>query len=215
VCPNIPGFQSSTSQCKSCEASLSSQDTIACVVESKTATNLTQNLVDANNTTAHAGDTISYTLYAKNTGKAQVSAFIMQENLSDVLDYATVTDLDGGILGGNDIVAWPAHTIAAGATESHTISVKVKSPIPETPASASDPGHFDLTMTNVYGNAINIKLPPTIIQAAQKLPNTGPGTGLFISTCVLLVAGYFFARSRLLAREANLAMHEANGAGDL
>ena len=214
VCPNIPGIQTTTSQCKPCTAALSSQDTIACVAESKAAANLTQNIPDANNTTAHAGDTIRYTLYAKNTGKASVTKFVMQENLSDVLDYADVVSLDGGSMDSNDIVSWPAATIAAGTILNHQITVKVKSPIPATPTSSSDPGHFDLIMTNVYGNAININLPPVnIVQASQKLPNTGPGTSITIVSFIVLITGYFAARARLLSREAAIAIQETTAGG--
>ena len=65
-------------------------------------------------------------------------------------------------------------------------------------------------MTNTYGNTINIHLPgsptATITTAATSLPNTGPGTGLFIAAIVLMGAGYFYARARLLARESVLAL---------
>lgn len=201
--------------CKPCDESVSSADTTACITVSKTATNNTQNILDANNTTAQAGDTITYTLHAKNAGKATVKDYVFQENISDVLDYADVVDLYGGTLSSDKVVKWPAQDIAAKSEGTVKLRVKVKDPIPQTPAGLSDPGHFDLVMTNVYGNTINIKLPgsptKTVETAAASLPNTGPGTSLLIGGIIVMFAGYFVARSRLLATEAELAVK--NNAG--
>jgi uncharacterized repeat protein (TIGR01451 family) len=207
---SIPATDSS---CKPCTDSLSSTDSLACVKIHKSASNPTQGITDANNTTAKPGDVIVYTLYAQNTGKSVVKSYVFQENLSDVLDYADVTDLHSGTIDNTThVVSWPAEDVQAGATATKQITVKVKAQIPNTPASSSDPGHFDMIMTNVYGNTVNINLPPTVITTVAlvtttTLPNTGPGTGLFFSFAIVLVASYFFFRSRLLAKEATIAIH--------
>jgi hypothetical protein len=219
VCPDVAGIQTSTDECTPCQEALSSEDTIACLQFSKTASDPTQNISNADGATAHAGDTIIYNLYAKNSGTTKVSQFVIQENMSDVLDYATITDFHGGSIDSNNILSWPAQDISPGATATQQITVQVKNPIPQTTPSASNPGDYDLTMTNVYGNTVNIHLPQTIVAAAQQLtttlPNTGPGTGLFISAGVTLIVGYFFARSRLLVRETSLAMQDTTISGGL
>ena len=88
----------------------------------------------------------------------------------------------GGTKDANNIVVWAKQDIAAGATATVQITIKVKDPIPQTPVSSSDPEHFNLIMTNVYGNTINIKLPGSpekqVEMAAATLPNTGPGETL-------------------------------------
>ena len=166
---------------------------------------------------AHAGDTITYSLFAKNNGKGAVKDFVFQENMSDVLDYAAIIDLHGGQLDANNIVTWPAAAINAGATAQQQITVQVKNPIPQTPVSTSDGGHFDLTMTNVYGNTVNITLPgdvtKTVETVAATLPNTGPGTSLFFGAAVVMLAGYFFSRARLLATETSIALQDNNSGG--
>jgi uncharacterized repeat protein (TIGR01451 family) len=216
VCSSIPGVQTDISQCKSCNESVNSQDTLACVQRHKTASNTTQSFADANNTTAQPNDKIVYTLYAANAGKATVKAFVFQENLSDVLDYAVVTDLHHGVIdNATGVVTWPAQDIKAGATVTEQIEIQIKPTIVNTPASSSDPAHFDMIMTNVYGNTINIKLPPNVITTVAAvttttLPNTGPGAGLFFSFAIMLITGYFFARSRLLAKEATIAIQVNN-----
>jgi hypothetical protein len=67
-------------------------------------------------------------------------------------------------------------------------------------------------MTNVYGNAVNIKLPgsptKTIETTTTSLPNTGPGTTLILAGLTVMFASYFYARSELLAKESTIALHE-------
>ncbi|GAC1498892.1 MAG: hypothetical protein NVS1B10_01080 [Candidatus Saccharimonadales bacterium] len=207
----------SDTACKPCEASQSSQDSLACVTVHKTAANTTAGIPDANNTTANPGNVIVYTLYAENKGKAPVKGYVFEENLSDVMDYADPTDISGGNINGEKVIVWPAVDIPAGSTATKTVSVMVKNPIPSTPTSTSDANHYDLEMTNVYGNTINIKVPPTPAKAVEvatttTLPNTGPGTSLFMAASIVIIAGYFYGRSRLLARESAIAIKNVSQA---
>lgn len=217
MCQYNSALPASSPECKPCDKSISSADTLACVSVHKSAANLTQNLPDANNTQAHASDTIVYTLYAQNSGKSTVKNFVFQENISDVLDYADVTDYHGSTKDANNLLTWPAVDIKAGETATERVTVKVKDVIPQTPVSSSDPGHFDLVMTNVYGNTINISLPgsaPKAIETvATKLPNTGPGTSLFVGAVLVVAAGFFYSRSRLLAVESRIAVQENTSGG--
>jgi uncharacterized repeat protein (TIGR01451 family) len=214
-CQYDTSIPSASSECVPCAASLSTQDTLACVTVHKTAANLTENIVDANNTTAHSGDVILYTIYADNTGKGAVNQFVFQENLSDVMDYATPTDLHGGSIDSNDVVTWPSQTLDAGQTATQQITVEVKNPIPTTPEDPADPGHFDSVMTNVYGNTVNINVPQTpttaVETASTTLPNTGPGTSIFIAALIVLISAYFYNRARLLAKESAIIAQEHSG----
>ncbi len=204
-----------------CTGAINNEDTLVCVVEHKTAANTTQGLTDANNTTAQPGDIIVYTLYAHNTASVTVKNFLFQESLSDVLVYADVTDAHGGTLDPTTgLVTWPTQNLAPGQTATEQVTVMVKKDpsgqVPQTPPDPGDPGRFDLLMTNTYTNAINIAVPggPTRVAAtaATKLVNTGPGTSLFIAAAIMVAAGYFYSRSRLLATEASLVVHDsANG----
>ncbi len=191
---------------KPCEAAQTTQDLTACLDFHKKARNITANVTNANGTTARPGDIVEYTLLITNNGKVTVPKFVVQESISDILDYAVATDLHGGKQDKNGLVSWPALDIGSKKTVSKLITVKVKDPLPTTPASTSDPKHFDMTMTNVYGDTINIKLPPPVTKqteliTTQTLPNTGPGASLIIGFSVTAIVGYFFARSRLMAAE--------------
>ena len=204
-------------ECKPCDKSVSSVDLLACVERHKTALNQTQNLPDANNTTAHAGDVIVYTLTTKNNGKADIKDFIVFENMSDVLDYATITDPQGGTVDTNGAISWMAVTLKAGETITNKITIKVKDPLPSTPVGTTDGAHYDNYMTNVYGDTVTIQIPEApakVVQtAATALPNTGPGTSVAITASILILAGYFYSRSRLLASEAFIAVQDNNSGG--
>ena len=198
----------SSPECKPCTASANIYDAIDCLTYSKAASNTTQSIADANNTTAKAGDVIQYTLSVTNTGKAPVKDFVIQENISDVLDYANSLSLNGGTLGSSNILSWPANTIPGGKTVQVQFSIQVKNPVPTNPPAADDPQGFNMIMTNVYGNTINIKVQPPITVAtaqvaAKSLPNTGPGLNIFIMSVFSMLAGYFYFRSRLLVHETS------------
>jgi uncharacterized repeat protein (TIGR01451 family) len=218
VCQYNASIIASDSECKPCTSLTSSENLLACLSTHKTVGNVTAGIVDANGTTAHAGDVLTYTLSAQNNGKKTIMGFVFNDNISDTLDYSDVTDLHGGQLDTSDVVSWPGVDIKGGETVTKQITIKVKDPIPATPVSASDPGHFDLTMTNVFNNAVNVKVPAPAVKVveiqAAKLVNTGPGTGLFIAAAVMIAAGYFYSRSRLLATESSIAVRD-NTIGEL
>jgi uncharacterized repeat protein (TIGR01451 family) len=183
----------------------------------KKAKNLTQNIEDANDTTAKPGDEIEYALVTNNYGEGEAKDIILKpEELADILEYANLdlNSLDGAVFD-NDTqsLAWDKPvTIKPSESITKTFRVKVKDPLPQTPSPSGNPGSYDLVMTNVYGNTINIKLPGGVVknteQVSQTLPNTGPGEALAIGGTLAVVSGYFFARSRLMAKELALVKQE-------
>lgn len=206
-CPYKSSITRDDPACKPCEASETEKDAEACLVLSKKARNNTQNIANADGTMAAGGDSITYTLSVKNGGKEKVNDFVITENIADISDYADITDLNGAKQEGV-MIAWPPTDLSPGETVRKTLTVKVKNPIPRTPISASDPSRFDLVMNNVYGNAINIKLPPDVIKTTETitktLPNTGPGETMLAIVGITVVVSYFFARSRLFAKELDI-----------
>lgn len=220
VCPNVPGEQTNKDECYPCPEAKNNDATTACLELTKTASNPTQKISDANGTMAFANDTVLYTLKVTNKGTQAVKGFVIEENMSDVLEYAEITDMHGGQKDDKQIVRWPKQDIAAGTSIQKQISVKIKDPVPQTPISASDPASFDLVMTNVYyGTSVSIKLPSGTVKSTeavvQSLPSTGPGTTLAVAFGVITVAGYFFARSRLLAKELSIITTDFSSTGGL
>lgn len=217
ACPNLDGLQLSEQECKPCEESQTSTDLTACLEYKKSAKNITKQVADANGTMASPGDIIEYTLTTTNNGKKTINDHQVSEGVADVLDYADIINLHGGTKGAYEIVTWPKQSIGANKSVAHSITVKVKDILPSTPASSSDPEHFDMVMTNVYGNAVSIKLPPSIVKqteiAVTTLPNTGPGTSLVIGFGLTVFIGFFFARSRLLAKELDVIRADFGSVG--
>ncbi len=209
---------------KLCEAAQTGQDIKPCLEMHKKASNITQKINNANGTKAKAGDTIEYTLIVKNTARITFKAFVVKEDIGDILEYAKVTKLGGATQTGTNL-KWPSVDIPAGQTIQKQFTVKVKDPIPQTPSpcvvKAVKPcpssSSFDLKMTNVYGDTITISLPGAIIKQSeiitQELPNTGPGTSLIIGFVVTSIAGYFFARSRLMAKELDIVRKDFSTGG--
>jgi uncharacterized repeat protein (TIGR01451 family) len=218
-CPYNPNITLPDAACKPCDSSINSSDKIACLNLSKTVRNDTTGLADANGTTAQAGNVLTYTLFVQNTGKGDVKDYTFIDVMSDTLDYATISDLHGGTMDDTHTVTWPAETIPAGKTVSHQITFQVKSPIPETPTGVSDGAHFDLVMSNTFGNTVNVSVPGGVVKVvegqATKLVNTGPGTSLAIAAAVMVLAGFFFSRSRLLSVEADLSVKHNTVSGGM
>ncbi|MCA9332374.1 hypothetical protein KDA00_00705 [Candidatus Saccharibacteria bacterium] len=203
-----------------CLESNDNQNDTECLILSKKATNETQDIENADGTVAAAGDTIVYRLFTKNTStNTTIKNYVVQENLIDVLQYADIINLSGGKLDQYGIAVWPGVDIKPGETIEKKIVVKIKNPIPQTPVSTSDPGSYDMKLTNIYGNVINVKLPPNIVKTTEyvtkELPNTGPGETLAAGFVIFSVAGYFFMRSRLIAKEADIIRSEYATSGGM
>lgn len=203
-----------------CAEDKKGEDDTKCLILSKKASNQTQNIDNADGTVAHAGDTIVYTLSTKNTSdNTTIKDYVIQENLIDIKQYADVLNLSGGKEDKYGVVTWPAIDIKPNETINKKIVVRIKNPIPNTPVSVSDPGSYDMKLTNVYGNVVNIKLPPSVVKTTEyvskQMPNTGPGETLAVGFVVVSIAGYFFMRSRLLAKEADLIRSDYASSGGL
>ena len=141
----------------------------------------------------------------------------MVYDLSYVLDYANIIRVNKADINQNDIISWLPANILPGKSLVHHITVRIKNPIPQTPPSTSDPMYFDHIMTNVYGNTINIYLPKTpitvVTNTTTSLPNTGPGSSVIFAALVTIIAGYFFLRAKLLAKETRIVIQDNNWRG--
>jgi hypothetical protein len=75
-----------------------------------------------------------------------------------------------------------------------------------------------MKMINIYGNTVEIELPSspikTVEQTVTKLPSTGLGANMIISTLMIMAATYFYFRSRTMVKEVGLVKQQFNyGAG--
>lgn len=232
VCPSNPSVAKDSPQCNPCpvdgKGNIDAEDAAcqpckedgneneSCTELHKTARNITQQIQNANGTKANPGDSIEYTLSVKNRGKTTRQDFVIEENMDDVLEYADIIDANGATFSESPVkmLNWSPVDIRPNETISRTILIKIKSPLPATPASTSDPLSFDLKMVNVYGDTVQIELPnnpiKSVEQTVSSLPSTGPGMSIAVTTTVLVLATYFFFRSRLMNKELGLVRQQFN-----
>lgn len=170
---------------------------------------------DANGATAQPGEKITYTLTTANTGNGVAKAYQVNEPISDILEYATLTSPGGGSVNANGVITWPKADIGAGKTQTNTFTVTVKSPIPVTPSGKSDPESFDLCMDNVYGNTIRTCLPAPVEkeveEVAAELPETGAGTTAMLVFGAIGMVMFFYFRNRQLMLEVKILRGEFYG----
>ncbi len=185
---------------------------IAPKILSKKVANVTKGVTDANGSTASAGDILEYTLITQNTAKKLDVKHTTTESIRDLLDYAELSDAGTAKLDADKNLVWPEATIVAGAQLKQVFKVKVKDVIASTPTSISDAGTFDLKMVNVYGNSTTVNLASptklTIQRTAEQLPHTGPGSSLVLTFFAVIVLGFFYSRSRVLAKEVDIVRYE-------
>ncbi len=182
----------------------------------KKVSNLTQKIDDANNTLANAGDTLEYTLSVSNIGNQDADNYVIDsDSIIDILEYADLVSYESGSYDKvNQRITWPATTIPAGGTVLKKFQVKIKSPLPTTVTSLSDPTSFDHKLRNEFGgNVVVVNLDTPLISktyeiTTTKIPNTGPGSSILVSLLAVMVVGYFYSRSRLLAKEVDIIKAE-------
>jgi uncharacterized repeat protein (TIGR01451 family) len=180
----------------------------------KSAINRVQNNSDATKTKANGGDIIIYTITAKNNGKA-MGTVALEDDLTDTLEYATLTDNGGASFNQSTrVLSWGNTSLKAGATTSRTFIITVKNPVPAMAQNHGTPASYDCIMSNIVRadgeGGINVPvscpLPKEVVEQTivKQLPSTGPGENMMFGGIVLVVVAYFWARSKQLGKEVRL-----------
>lgn len=228
-CALNPALVQSSPDCKACENDQTvwyhDAKCVSVFALSKSVSNITQNIADANNHTAQPGDQLQYTLTVKNTGNT-TGTYTLADSLSDVSEYADIVDLGGGILQQNGslnvtpssqtaaqslvspAVAWTAMAVKPGESVKRVVMVRVKSTIPATPVNAANLKSYDCQMNNTFGNTLTVPVacPPakTAEAVTTQLPHTGPTETMLFAGITLAVVAYFYARVRQTKQEIRL-----------
>lgn len=212
-CPTNPDIWYKDAACVPTECT--DESCVGGLIEQKTAVNLDQSSADAASVLAMPSDRISYTVSVENKGSAPVTKSI-EEALEDVLQYAVVADTGGGTFNAETkTLSWPAVEIKAGEKQSRTFMVRLASSIAATNTGTSDEASYDCTMTNTFGNSININVEcpvqkVVVEQLVGELPETGPGENLIFSGILLSIVTYFYARARQTGKEIRLIRRDIN-----
>jgi uncharacterized repeat protein (TIGR01451 family) len=180
----------------------------------KRAKNKTKDISDANGTTASAGDIIEYSLTTTNSGTGAANGYIIKpDSLGRVLEYADMKEVgDATFDSSTQQLSWAPIDIKPGESVTKVFSVQIKSPIPTTAPSTSDPAGRQYTICNKYGNETCVKIDkpfaPAVQGTAEQLPHTGPGESLFLTFLAVCLVGFFYSRSRVLAKEIDIVRYE-------
>ena len=226
-CPLNPDLVQSHPDCKPCENDSSvwykDKDCTSTYELNKTVRNVSQLVNGANNTTVKPGDRIEYRLSVKNTGN-KTGTYVIQDNLSDVLEYADVIDTGGGALTKKDattpvekvnVISWPAIEIKPGTTIEKIVSIQIKATIPATPQGLGNPESYNCRMVNNFAGknttlVVDCPTPKIIERVVTELPKTGPGENMLFGGLLIAIVTYFYARARQMKKEIRLIRRDVN-----
>lgn len=216
-CPLNPALTINDKECQPCpgDDSLWVKDP-ACaaqIVKTKEGTNLTTKK-PATEAAVKASEELSFTLTARNEGKAKAT-IAFTDNLDDTLEYAALTNNGGGTYNKETKeLSWGTVTLEPGQEVKKTFVVKLQSAITSAPKGISEGSSYDCKLTNVFGNSVTIPVdcPPAKIveQTVTQLPKTGPTENIIFGSIIFAVAAYFYARSRQLKKEVRLVRRDLN-----
>lgn len=214
-CPLNPGLPINDPDCQPCPANpdlwVKDENCSAKVIRHKQATNLITN-TDAQTVIAKADHRIEYVLTVKNEGFAEAT-FTMEDELADVLEYATLFDRGGGTLNEQTkTLSWGEITLQPGEQQKRSYVVRLASIISPMSRGASDPTSYDCRMVNTFGNTVEIEVdcptPKVIEQVVPELPKTGPTENMIFGGIILAIVTFFYLRSRQLDKEVRLVRRE-------
>ncbi|MCA9347517.1 DUF11 domain-containing protein [Candidatus Saccharibacteria bacterium] len=203
----------------SCEVDETPVPQFTRISNSKKVRNITQNTDFSSQVNAKAGDVLEYQINVTNSGNIDQLDYVIQpDTLGDVLEYADITQQNDALYNSVDEkLSWPATTIVAGSTVTKSFRVTVKSPIPSTPASLSDPLSFDYKMNNFFGNSVTVDVskptPAKIQQNVSALPQTGGESALIFTFIGVLIIAFFYSRTKLLSKEIDVIRYEYSRGG--
>lgn len=226
-CPLNPDIVQSNPDCKPCEDDKTiwykDKGCTSTYELNKTVKNVSQLVNNANNTTAKPGDRIEYRLSVKNTGN-KTGVYTIEDNLSDVLEYADIIDTGGGTLAKKDastpvekvnVISWPAIEIKPGVTIEKIVSIQIKATIPATAKGQGNPESYNCRMVNHFSGKdtmlnVDCPTPKVVEQVVAELPKTGPTENVVFGGLLIAVVTYFYARARQMKKEVRLIRRDLN-----
>lgn len=197
-----------------CISSSNAINSSNCLERSVKVRNITSQINDANNSSAKPGDAIEYTLSVQNKSQNTIEKQVLTENVDDVLEYSDIIDASSAIYQEKPVksLTWQPIDISPNQTVSRTILVKVKSTLPSTPASTSDPLAFDQKLALANGNTVVVTLPvratKAIEQTIAQLPIVITPLSFGITFFLFVLTLYFYQRARIIAQELDVLLQE-------
>src|SRR3989344_4792122 len=132
--------------------------------------------VSASTTTAVPGDSVVFTLNAENPNDETISGYVMEANISDVTNQASLVEASGASYNSaTNSLVWTPRDIPPHESISQTFSVKVNS-LPS--------GSTSTTMRISFNNELAVEIGPT----------SGASEFVPVLLAALLTAGFIFRR---------------------
>lgn len=209
--------------CQPCQydSTLYAQDEncIPQTVLSKEAKNISRGGANADLATALPGDRIQFDLRTTNLSQQTINTTI-QEDISDILEYAFVMQDGGGAVDPNtNTISWNNIPIKSGETDTRTFVIQINDVIASAPRAANEPAAYDCAITNSYGNTINIFMAcpvgKVVENTIKQLPTINIATNIVFSTLLLLIVSYLYARSRQISRELRIVRNILSKGGPM
>jgi hypothetical protein len=184
------------------------------ITRSVDAANLSLSGKNAASSVANPGDRIQFNLHTTNKGSAKINA-VVQDNLVDLLEYATVIDAGGGTFDQSaKIISWGTVALGNKQTDIRSFVIQINDNIPATPQAMDNPLSYDCIITSIYSNTLNVSLSCPLSKqlenTVRQLPETGVGANVAFAAIVLMVVIYFYSRSRQLNRELKVIRRDFN-----
>lgn len=144
--------------------------------------NITQNQ-DATTVKNHPGDVIRYTANVKNLGPDDLVDYEMKVYIKDILKYATIVDLGGGVIEGEYIKFPPIlQAFDCNCSNANYFKVKLKDSVCEVPTLSAKYEYVTVTIPIECQ-----KLPPPPVVPTK----TGPEMIVFIVLGLLIASGSY------------------------
>lgn len=214
-CAINPDLPANSPDCQPCpgnpELWVKDEECSAKVIRNKKATNLVAG-ADATTVVAKANDRIEYVLTARNDGSAPAE-FDFEDDLSDILEYSTLSDRGGGELDEQTkVISWKGVHLEPGESQSRTYVIQLAGQISAMSRGTSDPSSYDCQLLNTFGDTIEIAVdcpaPKVIEQVVPELPKTGPTENMIFAGVLVSIVTFLYLRTRQLDKEVRLVRRE-------
>ncbi len=160
----------------------------------------------------HPGDQLMYSLGIYNSASEPVKV-APEIYLGDILEYAQLTDKEGGYLHqSTDILAWPKTTIPAQQNKFYNFKVKIFETIPLVAQSNVNRSSYDCQISTFFGTTYSLKIACPIQKVAERLINTAFSPLLALVAGVLFCINLFlYVRSYVIHKELSVFLRLHRG----